>query len=391
MKRSFVILAALLLCSCSAEGGVGTTTTRYFVPKVTDATTAETTTTAPTSFAEQTVAADDPGDYEIYEMTGVSFHIPNSWKKVYTDKDSPSYMKFQAEGFSFSAQFYENFYVDTLQSESDIISELQPHFKKDIITDLWFAENKAKAFYFEMYKINSPSDITIKYACQSDKGLLYFNVFEFSDRDYAEKQLADFTRSIKGNVDFIMPAKSKKTTTIAATTKKPETITTEATTTKTTTTKPETTVPEQTTTAEIGNYMAYKAAKKYLSIMPFSRSGLIKQLEYEGYSHADAQQAVDDCDVTWSEQAAKKAKEYLEIMPFSRSGLIKQLQYEGYSEDEAIYGTDTTGADWNQQAAKKAQEYIDLMSFSRDSLVKQLEYEGYTSEQAAYGASAVGY
>lgn len=386
MKKGIIkyicVLLSLPLLSCSAEGGVGTTTTRYFVPKVTDATTAETTTTAPTSFAEQTASADDPGDYEIYEMAGVSFHIPNSWKKVHTNKDSPSYMKFQADGFSFSAQFYENFYVDTLQSESDIISELQPHFKKDIITDLWFAENKAKAFYFEMYKINSPSDITIKFACQSDNGLLYFNVFEFFDRDYAEKQLAEFTKSISGNIDFITPA--KKVTTTAA----PKTTTT---TTKATTTKPEPTTTEQTTTAASGNYLAFKAALNYLSIMPFSRSGLIHQLEYEGYDHAVAVQAVDDIEADWREQAAKKAKEYLETMPFSRSGLIHQLEYEGFSGDEAVYGTDSAGADWNQQAAKKAQEYISLMSFSRDSLIRQLEYEGYTSEQAAYGASAVGY
>lgn len=373
--KCICIILSLPLLSCSAEGGVGTTTTRYFAPKVTDATTAETTTATQTNTVE---------DYDIYEMAGVSFHIPASWKIVHTDKDSPAYMKFQADGFSLSAQFYENFYVNTSQSESDIISELQPHFKKDIITDLWFAENKAKAFYFEMYKIKSPSDITIKYACQSEKGILYFNVFEFSDRDNAEKQLSDFTKSISGNIDFITPA--KKVTTTAA----PKTTTTTTTTTKATTTKPETTTTEQ-ATEPAGNYLAFKAALNYLSIMPFSRSGLIHQLEYEGYDHAVAVQAVDDIEADWREQAAKKAKEYLETMPFSRSGLIHQLEYEGFSGDEAAYGTDSTGADWNQQAAKKAQEYISLMSFSRNSLIHQLEYEGYTSEQAAYGASAVGY
>lgn len=51
MKKGIIkyicVLLSLPLLSCSAEGGVGTTTTRYFVPKVTDATTAETTTTTP--------------------------------------------------------------------------------------------------------------------------------------------------------------------------------------------------------------------------------------------------------------------------------------------------------------------------------------------------------
>lgn len=89
--------------------------------------------------------------------------------------------------------------------------------------------------------------------------------------------------------------------------------------------------------------------------------------------------------------AVEKAKQYLSIMAFSRSGLISQLEYEGFSTDEATYGADHCGADWNEQAAKKAQQYIGLMSFSRQSLIDQLKYEGFTQAQAEYGATAVGY
>ena len=78
-------------------------------------------------------------------------------------------------------------------------------------------------------------------------------------------------------------------------------------------------------------------------------------------------------------------------MPFSYSGLIDQLKYEGYSDDEAKYGADNCDADWNEQAAKAAQNYLEIMSFSRQGLIDQLEYEGYTPEQAEYGVSAVGY
>ncbi|MCZ3366624.1 MULTISPECIES: Ltp family lipoprotein [Methanobacterium] len=90
------------------------------------------------------------------------------------------------------------------------------------------------------------------------------------------------------------------------------------------------------------------------------------------------------------EQAAKKAQEYLDTMPFSRSGLIKQLKFEGFTQQEAVYGVDQTGADWNEQAAKKAQSYLDTMSFSRSGLIKQLKFEGFTQQQAEYGVQAVG-
>lgn len=89
--------------------------------------------------------------------------------------------------------------------------------------------------------------------------------------------------------------------------------------------------------------------------------------------------------------ALSKAKSYLEFMAFSYSGLVEQLEYEGFSSSEAKYGADNCGADWNEQAAKKAKSYINTMSFSRSGLIEQLEYEGFTKEQAEYGVSSVGY
>jgi hypothetical protein len=89
--------------------------------------------------------------------------------------------------------------------------------------------------------------------------------------------------------------------------------------------------------------------------------------------------------------AAKKALDYLAYTSFSYSGLVEQLEYEGYTHEEAVYGVDRCGADWNEQAALKAKQYIDYTSFSRDGLIAQLEYEGFTRQQAEYGAQAVGY
>lgn len=93
---------------------------------------------------------------------------------------------------------------------------------------------------------------------------------------------------------------------------------------------------------------------------------------------------------TGEKNALATAKNYLSIMPFSHSGLKKQLLYEGYTEKEASYGADNCGADWFEQAAKSGKKYLELMPFSRDGLIKQLEYEGFTHEQAEYGASANG-
>ena len=47
--------------------------------------------------------------------------------------------------------------------------------------------------------------------------------------------------------------------------------------------------------------------------------------------------------VDWNEQAAKSAKNYLEYAAFSRSGLIDQLIYEGFTPEQAEYGVNQTG------------------------------------------------
>jgi hypothetical protein len=85
------------------------------------------------------------------------------------------------------------------------------------------------------------------------------------------------------------------------------------------------------------------------------------------------------------------ARDYLDYTAFSRSGLIGQLEYEGYSTDDATWAVDSLNVNWNEQAAKSAQDYLDYTSFSRSGLIEQLEYEGYTPDQAEYGVSQVGF
>lgn len=195
---------------------------------------------------------------------------------------------------------------------------------------------------------------------------------------------------------------------------------------------------------------ALDSAEGYLSFMPFSRTGLIDQLEFEDFSNADASFAVDELDPDWFEQAAKSAESYLDFSSFSRQGLIDQLEFEGFTTEEATYGADqaslgdsggsssggvsvsqanaaesaesylrfsafsrtglidqlefegysnadatyavdAVNPDWFEQAAKSAQSYLDFSSFSRQGLIDQLEFEGFTTEEAIYGVEAAGF
>lgn len=88
---------------------------------------------------------------------------------------------------------------------------------------------------------------------------------------------------------------------------------------------------------------AVKKAESYLSTSAFSKSGLIGQLEYSGFSSEDANYAVNKINVDWKEQAVKKAESYLSTSAFSRSRLIEQLEYSGFSNEEAVYAVDEIG------------------------------------------------
>ncbi|EOM77723.1 hypothetical protein DW322_00590 [Rhodococcus rhodnii] len=86
--------------------------------------------------------------------------------------------------------------------------------------------------------------------------------------------------------------------------------------------------------------------------------------------------------------ALRSAEQYLQFTAFSRSGLIDQLAFEGFSTEDATYAADTVTVDWNEQAARSAEQYLDFTSFSRSGLVDQLVFEGFTAAQAEYGADA---
>ena len=91
------------------------------------------------------------------------------------------------------------------------------------------------------------------------------------------------------------------------------------------------------------------------------------------------------------EQAFLSAESYVSLGGFSRSGLIGQLEYEGFPTSDAGYAVDSLNVDWNEQAAQSAASYMEMGGFSATSLLDQLLYEGFTDEQAEYAVSSVGF
>jgi len=67
--------------------------------------------------------------------------------------------------------------------------------------------------------------------------------------------------------------------------------------------------------------------------------------------------------------AVRKAEQYLRTMPFSKSGLIAHLEFEGFSTEDATYAVNKINADWKKQAVKKAEEYLNVMAFSKNGLI----------------------
>lgn len=141
----------------------------------------------------------------------------------------------------------------------------------------------------------------------------------------------------------------------------------------------------------LGKSNALRRALSYLDYTPFSKSGLIKQLKFEGFSSSEAKYAVKNCGANWNKQSVSKAKQYLETTAFSKSGLIKQLKFEGFTSKQAKHGVKYCKANWKKQAVKKAKQYLDTMPFSKSGLISQLKFEGFTSDQAKYAAKKVGY
>lgn len=87
--------------------------------------------------------------------------------------------------------------------------------------------------------------------------------------------------------------------------------------------------------------------------------------------------------------AKKKAKDYVDLMAFSYNGLVKQLEFENFTHEEAVYGADNCGADWKEEAVEKAKDYLDMYGMSRQGLKDQLLFDEFTDEEAEYALTVV--
>ena len=124
---------------------------------------------------------------------------------------------------------------------------------------------------------------------------------------------------------------------------------------------------------------------------PYSRTGLIEELEMQGYLAEDAAVAVDDINVSWGNQAKNMAKNYIRLDAFSKAGLINQLEKEGFNHEEASYGVNNCGANWMAQAKRMASDFSQTYAVSREDLIQHLEEKGFTHDQAVYGANNNGF
>lgn len=118
-----------------------------------------------------------------------------------------------------------------------------------------------------------------------------------------------------------------------------------------------------------------------------------KKAGYSTRSKSSANTAGVSFLTTVQSRAVSTARGYLGFMPFSRAGLIDQLEFEGFSSATSRIAVDYVNPSWAFQAAESAEGYIDTFGWShwtRSSLYGQLRYEGFTSAQANYALDAVG-
>ena len=177
---------------------------------------------------------------------------------------------------------------------------------------------------------------------------------------------------------------------------------------------------------------AVELAEKMFKHLPYSRTGLIDFLKYDGFTYEDAVYGADNINAHWvdnisaywdeylktndreasdtskeeteneysdtsktetmaQKNVVKAAKNWLDYKPFSREKLIDRLKTDGFIDEDAIYGADNINVDWKQQATQSAKDWLDYKPFSREKLIDRLKTDGFTDEDAIYGVTQAGY
>ena len=85
-------------------------------------------------------------------------------------------------------------------------------------------------------------------------------------------------------------------------------------------------------------------AESYLTTARSASPGLLAT-QVRGLQHRRCELCcIDNIQVDWNEQAALKAEAYMDQSAFSRSGLITQLKFEGFTPAQAAYGAKSVGS-----------------------------------------------
>jgi colicin import membrane protein len=113
---------------------------------------------------------------------------------------------------------------------------------------------------------------------------------------------------------------------------------------------------------------------------------LLEELRKEGEAKREAE-AAEPTMTSSQENAIESAQSYVDMSGFSKEGLIEQLQFEKFSKADAQFAVDHIDVNWNAEAVESAEGYLDMSGFSKPELIDQLEFEGFTPAQAAHGVS----
>lgn len=130
-------------------------------------------------------------------------------------------------------------------------------------------------------------------------------------------------------------------------------------------------VTNQVATPDAGVSNLDNEAENYLKVLPLSKRAFKLIFKEKGLNDERINYVLSFANLNWKEQALKVAKEYYDKSQLDRGDMIKLLQNEGFSDAEANYGTEmafkndtfSTGVG-KINASKLQKDYLDKMALA---------------------------
>ena len=63
----------------------------------------------------------------------------------------------------------------------------------------------------------------------------------------------------------------------------------------------------------------------------------------DGFDDEQAAYGVDNCGADWNEQAKLAAESYLSFIDYTHEDLVEELEYDGFTHEQAEYGATAAG------------------------------------------------